>query len=457
MKHPDGSKASVSRVIAQVAAVLDLHKVRNCHVCVGLSGGLDSVVLLSALSDLAVPYDLSLGAVHVDHGLSPHAAHWSQYCRELCERLGVTCFVEKVSVNLSAGLGLEAAARRKRYAVYSALRTDYVALAHHVDDQVETLLIQLLRGAGPAGLSAMPIERSLDPGGPQLLRPLLSLTRSDLQSFAAERNLKWVEDTSNADLSIDRNFLRHTVLPLLRERFPAYRSTLWRASRNLADVAELVEVLARQDLEMVQDGSGLRIAPLKQWPPSRALNVLRYLFRISGKPAPHRSALEEALRQAIEAQAEAEVRVDFGEVSLRRYRDSLFLVENVVPPANWQMRWNEQHEISLPIGLGSLCFRQSRGVGVAAAALRQSEVTVRFRSGAARMALALNRPHRELRKLYQDAGVAPWMRERTPLVFCGTQLVWVPQVGIAAEFQATPGEAAYQIKWVRDNNSGLKT
>lgn len=335
--------------------------------------------------------------------------------------------------------------------MFSKLGTDFIALAHHTDDQVETFLIQLLRGGGATGLSAMPFERGFDNGGPRLLRPLLSLTRMEIEEFARRRSLDWREDDSNSDVSFDRNFLRRSLLPLLEQRYPAYRSTLWRATQNLADAAQLADILGRQDLQMLRDiegnGGGLSIGVLKQWPQSRALNALRCLFRMEGHPLPHRAAIKEALRQGFEARQDARVRVDFGDVSLRRYREHIYLVRNLDALPDWQAKWSGEDSVLLPKGLGELRLRRTCGVGLSARALQGAEVSVGFRRGGERMAVSAGRPHRDLRRLYQDAGIAPWLRERTPLVLCGGKVVCVPGVGLAAEFQANPDEASLDIEW----------
>jgi len=443
----------MAKVINAIANTLKEYDVANCSVCVALSGGLDSIVLLNAMHELAPSRKIDLSAVHVDHGLSSHAQEWSAFCADQCRKLGTELTVETVSVDLGAGLGTEAAARVARYGAFAKCNADFLALAHHADDQVETFLIQLLRGAGASGLSAMPVERAMVDNGPRLLRPLLSVTRSDLGEFATGRALRWVEDGSNEDLAFDRNFLRHSLLPLLEQRFPAYRTTLVRATHNLADVAQLTDILGRQDLLSLRDSEancgGLRIAELKRWPRSRALNVFRCLFREEGLPLPHRAAVSEALRQILEARRDAQVRVDFGGVSLRCYRGYIHLVKNIEVPPDWHTKWSGQERVGLPEGLGELRLRRARGTGLSAQALQGDEVSVGFRRGGERMAVSVNRPHRDLSKLYQDAGVAPWLRERTPMVLCGRKVVCVPGVGLAAEFQANPGEASFEIEWLQ--------
>ncbi|HEV8260585.1 MAG TPA: tRNA lysidine(34) synthetase TilS, partial [Burkholderiales bacterium] len=244
-----------------VAGVLETHAVRGRRVAVGLSGGVDSVVLLDVLDRLRKDWRLALSAVHVNHQISAHALEWEAFCKTLCQARGVALTVQRVRVPRDRS-GVEAAARNLRFQTYGGLKTDFVALAHHLDDQVETFLLQLLRGAGPKGLAAMPVLRSgvdvVNPGAsslrpsasvlpPCILRPLLEVTRNDIEVYAKTRKLEWIEDDSNADSRYDRNFLRNELLPRLDARFPAYRETLSRASRNLADYSELAEDLAALD------------------------------------------------------------------------------------------------------------------------------------------------------------------------------------------------------------------
>jgi tRNA(Ile)-lysidine synthase len=401
------------------------------------------------MTRLAASFELDVSAVHINHGLQASAADWGRFCRELCAKLGVPLALEQVAVTRDAGLGIEAAARIERYAVFAKAGADFLALAHHQDDQVETFLLQLLRGAGARGLSAMPVQREIEAARPSLIRPFLALTRSELVGYALANGLEWIEDASNADLAFDRNFLRHSVLPTVEQRFPGYRSTLSRASRNLAEAAELTETLGRLDLEQARIGDGLLLDRLRSWSVARALNALRSLLGASGHAAPRRSRLIEALRQAFEARQDARVQVDFGGFSLRRHRGILFMVKNVRVPRGWQAVWAGQSQLALPPGLGQLQFEHGIGRGLSANALRANQVNIAFRSGGERMALAEKRPHRPLKKLFQDAGLAPWLRERTPLIYCGRRLVFVPGLGAAAEFQARNGEESWQIKWVQ--------
>ncbi len=472
-----------------VAVVLETHAVRGRRVAVGLSGGVDSVVLLDVLGRLRKDLRLALSAVHVNHRISAHALEWEAFCKTLCQARGVALTVRQVQVPRN-GRGMEAAARNLRYQAYGGLEADFVALAHHLDDQVETFLLQLLRGAGPKGLAAMPVLRkhesttSKDEGGrmkavveqdrakrdtssfilhpssldshpssliphPCILRPLLEVTRNEIEAYAKARKLKWIEDDSNADSRYDRNFLRNELLPRLEARFPAYRETLSRASRNLADYSELAEELAALDARAFSDGV-VPVESLRGLSDARALNLLRRLFANRGLPMPNRTRLEEALRQCRAAGADSEVHVSFGSHGLRCFRGQVGIVEEFGEiPVDWNTRWDGGRELLLPAGLGVLSARAALGEGIAARHFAQQGATVRGRSGGERMRPADDRPRRTLKNLLQETAVPPWERERMPLLFIGDALAWVPGIGVAAEFRAARDEPGIVPEWKR--------
>ncbi|MEK7877513.1 MAG: tRNA lysidine(34) synthetase TilS, partial [Pseudomonadota bacterium] len=260
----------------------------------GLSGGVDSIVLLDLLRRLSKKLRFELAALHVNHQINPAAGPWAAFCRAICRQHGIALTVVRVTV--PRGNSLEAEARAARYRVFAALPADYVALAHNLDDQAETVLLQLLRGAGVKGLSAMPElrgENRLTPHAsrlaPSILRPLLDFPRSEIEAYARSRKLEWIEDESNADVYYDRNFLRHRVLPVIAERYPAYRRTLARASRNLAEAAQMLDQLAAADAQ--DDAGGLGTTALRRLSAARAKNALRHFLARHGVMMPNAARL----------------------------------------------------------------------------------------------------------------------------------------------------------------------
>jgi len=470
----------VARVHAAVAhalgqAGLRAGRVGPPTVCVGLSGGLDSIVLLHALHALAVDGRFRLSAVHVHHGLSPNAGCWVSFCRTVCRRLGIPLSVRKVQVQRT-GLGIEASARLQRQRVFAALRVDCIALAHHRDDQAETVLLQLLRGAGLRGLSAMPGQSE---ARPRLLRPLLDLPRDLLTDCARRQGLDWIEDESNADTRFDRNFIRHAVLPLLERRFPAAGAALARSARLLAQSARLVESVAAQDLrEALADvpgrgGSpahaGVSIPGLAAIGEARAGEVLRAWLRLHGVDMPSERRLGEALRQARVAGAESEMAIGFGAVTLRRYRDRLYLVggsastvrRSLPPdaaspdhPEPGAIAWNRRARMAVPVLGGTLVSEPAIGAGIAGRLLRGTALTIgaRMLEGGAAPRIAIGEPpmRRTLKNLWQESAVPPWQRAGWPLLRIGDELACIPGVVVAGPFEARAGEPGRVFRWLRD-------
>lgn len=294
------------------------------HVLLGLSGGLDSRVLLHLLVQVRSKLKFDFSAIHVHHGISPHADAWAQFCAELCMRDHVPFTAVKVSVPRDTGLGLEAAARAERYRVLLGQDADAIMLAHHEDDQAETILLQLLRGAGVKGLAAMgeASERQPVAGGREkpILRPLLNVSRADLLDYARTHDLQWIEDESNLDLAYDRNLLRHHVLPQMEQRFPACRRTLARSASHLAEAAELLEEIAREDAVRAVMDARLNLAELGKLSTPRANNLLRYWLAETCGVNLSAARLADIREQLLEARIDARVSIKIGPKILRRNR-----------------------------------------------------------------------------------------------------------------------------------------
>ena len=299
-------------------------EVRN--LIVGYSGGLDSHVLLNLLAMNRDRWpDRTLAAIYVDHGLQAASAGWGEHCAHVCRELDIPLRVLRISARPAPGESPEAAARRARYAAFAAeLGPDAALLtAHHRDDQAETLLLQLLRGAGPHGLAAMPAAAQLGRGW--LLRPLLDLDRSDLLAYAHEHGLRWIEDASNADTGFDRNYLRHRILPLLRERWPATNRTLARSARWCAETAAWLDAEAAADLACIvaRRPDSLKLSALRELSELRQHNLLRYWLRQLDLPTPDNRQLWHILHDALNAARDRNPCVRWPGGEVRRYRDTL--------------------------------------------------------------------------------------------------------------------------------------
>ncbi len=275
----------------------------------GLSGGCDSVVLLHVLA-VHGPRE-QLRAVHVHHGLSANADRWADFCTDYCRGLGIDLLVERVEVDRHSGRGLEAAAREARYRVFSWSAGELLLLGHHQGDQAETLLFNLLRGAGVAGASGIPLERREQ--RLRILRPLLDVSRDEIETYARDHRLDWVDDESNCDTGLSRNFLRHQVLTVLAGRFPAAERNLAQAAGRFAETDALLGELALIDWRAAADGDALKLAKLRELSVPRLKNLLRYRLRQLGWHAPAAVRLDEFSRQLLTAGADRHPALDLAE------------------------------------------------------------------------------------------------------------------------------------------------
>jgi tRNA(Ile)-lysidine synthase len=436
----------------RLRAVIAPAVVPGAHLALGLSGGVDSVALLSILLELAPALRFSLRAVHINHGISPNAERWAGFCAELCRKLGVPFQLEAVDIAPYRGLGLEGAARRARYDVFARLEADIVVLAQHRDDQAETLLLQLLRGAGIRGLASMPRLRAFHGARARLLRPLLDVPRAQIESYARDRGLVWVEDESNADTYRQRNFLRHDVLPLLERQFPAAGANIARAASHLAEAGGLLDEMARADLERSGRSSDavtvIEVSLLRQLGEARAKNLVRYLCDLRGIPPLSSARLGELLRQLREARADARIRLETPGWEFFRYRGKFYLEPaRKAVQRDWRETWNGENSLPLLVLGGVLRFKPEEGRGLSVELLRSAAVTVRLRQGGEQLQPDGRRPRRTLKNLFQERGVPPWRRGILPLLYCGESLVSAPGVAEDCSFQAAPGDPGLIVSW----------
>ena len=435
-------------LVATVRAHLRPSLCPGSHLVLALSGGVDSVALLAVLVELAGPMRFSLRAVHVNHGISPNAAAWAEFCLRACSRFGVPLEVESVDIGPYRSLGLEAAARRARYEALARQDADFIVLAQHRDDQAETLLLQLLRGAGVAGLAAMPERRALAGSRAVVLRPLLGTSRTSIEGFARDRGIAWIDDESNADVGRQRNFLRHEVMPLLKQRFPAADRTIARAAAHLAESKMLLDVLARMDLGFADRREGIAVSTLRELGHARAKNAIRFHCADLGLPALGTAQLDELWRQLNVAAGDANPLIPLQGWELRRYRGRLYVERKPSHLARvFPEPWNGEPVLPLLALRGTLRFKPEEGRGVSVEKLRGGEVAVRLRRGGERLQPDCRRPRRTLKNLFQEHGFLPWRRDRHPLIYCGDALVSVPGVGDDCRWQAAAGEPGLIVTW----------
>ena len=296
----------------------------DASLCVALSGGVDSVVLLAALAARSRKRT-RLRAVHVHHGLHANADRWSEHCAALAARVKVPLTVLRVKVARARGASVEAAAREARYeALATALEPGEALLtAHHEDDQLETVFLQLMRGAGIAGLAAMPEVTPFARG--TLARPLLTRARADLETWAQANDLTWVDDDTNANEQFDRNYLRRQILPLIRARWPSAARSVSRSARHAAEAQRLLDALALADVERAANGPALSVQHLRSLAPDRRRNAVRFWIARAGHIVPDTKRLEEITTTLLAARPDANPAVEWNATQIRRHADHLSL------------------------------------------------------------------------------------------------------------------------------------
>lgn len=420
------------------------------NILVGLSGGLDSSVLLHSLVN-TIP-SICVTAVHINHGLSKYAGSWQEHSRRFCENLGVKYIAESIIVTPD-GHGLEQAAREARYRIFEDIIRDgdVLLLGHHMDDQIETFLYRVMRGSGPKGLGGMPSKRAVGKG--QLIRPLLKILRTDLERYATENKITWVEDDTNDLDHFDRNYIRNRVIPILADRWPDYRARLTSTSELNAQSNSLTKSVAEQDLASLKikderAGWSLRLTTFNQLHSERQKNVLRYWAELKDLPVPKSKAIKEIIAAVINSRIDASPKVCVQNTQYRRYSDRLYLLDNTRMPNDHICRerphtWRLSEIISFENSKLSAVPTKDEGLR----ASLTDTVNITFRQGGERCR-PLGRSHsNSLKKCFQEFGLEPWWRNSVPLIFIDGELVAVADFWICEGWQAAVGESGLKIQW----------
>ena len=412
---------------------------------VAFSGGLDSTVLLVLAARFAQEQGLALRALHVHHGLSPHADDWVAHCEGVCQQLAVPLIIQRVQLQRGNGDSLEAQAREARYQRLAAClgEGEWLLTAHHQDDQLETLLLALKRGAGLRGLAG--ILPSQPFAGGLLLRPLLELSRAELAALAETLPYGWVEDESNQDVSYDRNFLRQQLIPQLKARWPAMAQTAARSMALCAEQEALISELAEADWQRAGEGEALRIEALQPLSPVRRNNLLRHWIRRQGGEMPSRELLGLLWQEVALAREDANPRLSLQGLECRRFQGRLHLVPPGLAPREEVLPTRAGETLRLPDGLGTFRLLLSdEGEGLRPP--REDEpLSVRFQVAPGVMLKPVGRVgSRRLKKLLQEYGVPSWQRGRIPILYYGERVALVAGLFVCDGFLAPEGGMAWE-------------
>jgi tRNA(Ile)-lysidine synthase len=390
-----------------------------------LSGGRDSTCLLAALAQARAAGALPLRAVHVDHGLQAASSAMRDASAALCRRFEVPLEVVRVEVDVQGGVSIEAAARVARYRGFASVMQpgECLLTAHHALDQAETLLLQLLRGAGLKGLSAMPVCRPFAEGWH--LRPLLDVVPGDLHRIGEALAIEAADDPMNRDPRFDRAYLRRDVWPGIERRWPAAASSLARAAQHLGDAQVSLDASTRRSVERLRDGDALSVSGLRSLPGRERLHVVRHWLKHAAVEPPSTARLDEALRQILTARADHEPAVQWGEHVLRRYRGRLFLTAAVLPAMGEALAWPTSAGSRLPLGAGLGALRWAERAGGLDPERLPATLSVRRRRGGETLKTSPRARTQSVQHLCQALGVLPWLRDALPMVFAGETLIAV--------------------------------
>ncbi|NVD07306.1 tRNA lysidine(34) synthetase TilS [Vibrio sp. JPW-9-11-11] len=415
-------------------AVIDQHLAADGRLVLGLSGGMDSRVLLELMVNYARSRSADCLAVHVHHGLSLNADQWAQRCEAWCRSLGVPLVVERVIVDVH-GQSLEESARQVRYAALTQhIRPhDLLLTGHHADDQLETLLLALKRGSGPKGLAAM--AEVMDFSAGRLIRPLLSATRADIEQYARQRQLEWNEDESNQDPRFERNFLRHHIVPQLTKRWPHIQQASLRTAQLCYEQEALLdELLTEPFKQALHTDLSLSIEALTNVSDKVRTRLLRMWFERNGVRMPTREQLKLVWLQVALAQADANPQLQLECAQVRRFQGRLHLVRRWQSLEGWCQSLMVDHPLQLPDDLGVIHLHSTQSGKLSLAALTQAELRVVFEPQGLSAHPAERGHSRKLKKLFQEYGVPSWLRRRTPIILCGDQVVAVGDLFIDRHF-----------------------
>jgi tRNA(Ile)-lysidine synthase len=428
-------------ILAEYLAELENIAGRPARYVIAFSGGLDSTVLAHALAQCS---DVPVLAIHIDHALQTDSANWSEHCAQIAAALEIEFLSLSVNVQLESGKGPEASARDARYAALQAELNagDWLLSAHHREDQAETLLLNLIRGSGPAGVAGIGNIRRFGAGW--LVRPMLNVDRADILQHASDQGLQWIEDPSNTDRRFDRNFLRHEVLPRLKERWPDIATRLQRSAGHAGEASQLLIELAAIDLESLGSRAArLPIDGLAELSAARQRNVIRFALRGLGLSTPTAVQVDRILNEVIPARLDAQPLVSWPGAAVRRYRNGLYLLpENLAEAIETTPLQGEKLELG--VGLGALHFESGADIGISPELLSEG-LTIKPRVGGEKFQPQGQSHTRKLKKLLQEEGVVPWMRDRLPLIYSGERLVAVGDLWLAEDTVARPGVA---VSWV---------
>ncbi|MFI3273001.1 tRNA lysidine(34) synthetase TilS [Vibrio sp.] len=442
----------MTHLIETFTSVLSQSALKPRRLVVAFSGGVDSRVLLELAAQYTQAHDIECHAVHVHHGLSKNADHWAEQCQAWCDVLSIPLVIERVSLDVNNGESIEKLARDARYHAFKQhiRHGDVLVTGQHIDDQVETFLLALKRGSGPKGLSSM--AKVMLFADAHIVRPLLSVTRTEIEAAAHDMGLTWVEDESNQDVRFDRNFIRHQVTPVLTERWPSFRESVSRSAQLCAEQELLLDELLESHFQQaLGDSQNLSIEALSQHSDLLRARLLRMWLSYCNQAMPSQKQLKLIWNEVACAQADANPKLVLNDVEVRRFNHQLYIVKEARDLSSWHADVVLGDSLQLPDGLGKLQFMPSQSDAVSNDRNSQN-FSLKDSSGALRVifnpeglsAHPVGRGHsRKLKKLFQEYQVPSWLRRRTPILMDGERVIAVLGLFVDKNYEGQDCEALW--------------
>jgi len=415
---------------------------KNTEYLLAFSGGLDSSVLLHALAKYQRKSGLKISAIHVNHQLQDEASDWAKFCKQQCNILGLVCNIDIVTLEKNTGDSVEALARQARYAVFAKYikPTTCLLTAHHSDDQCETFLLQLFRGAGPKGLSAMALQKNFKQG--QHARPLLSLSREQLEAYAQENAVEYIQDPSNLINSFDRNFLRNDIIPQIKARYPNVQNRVGRSVEHIANEHFVLDDLLSEKLQALLIENTLNLTKWHSLTGNIQALLIRKWISDSSMQLPSTKILNDVLLQLKYAHGESKTKITWADVEIRVYSQRAFLLPKISDDTYKNQEGSvikDSEEYHLPANSGSLVFKSNSN--------DQVQLTLQFRRGGEKLRLPKHKHHISLKQLCQKNRVLPWMRSRIPLLFDGEELVAIADLWLNADWLDKQEFPNFSVNW----------
>ena len=427
---------------------IQAHNIKK--ICVSLSGGVDSIVLLYALNQ-SLGKGSSIRAIHINHNLVKDSESWADFCKKTCDQIQIQIDIHSVKVNIKEGFGIEAAARKARYQKLqrSIQEGEWLMPAHHQEDQLETILLRMARGTGIQGLQG--IQKQFNFGKGKILRPLLDVSKSEVLGYARKNNLDWVEDASNQETYFDRNFLRMNVIPKLKERWPAFSSSVSRLSNISNQTSTLLKELAQQDLGSNYPIKNLDIDILKNKSNGRVINIIRFLILKNEMTVPSMKVLNSGVNILLNPKSVNPTMV-WNNYCIKRYVDKLYFLKlSELQPnqSNKLMHWSIDEPLILDEDGSSLAAIMAIGQGLSLKKCNKN-LDVQFRKGGESIRPVGHKITKKLKKLFQEDHILPWTRDKIPLLYKKNELIGVGDLWFNQNYIASEEEDGFLVNWSRN-------